>query len=334
MKVLVTGATGMVGNNLVRLLLDAGHQCNVLIRPPQKRRELDGLDINVFAGDLADDTLIESAMEDADAVVHAAAMIHFGWTKMDASRQVNVEITRRIAEASIRAGVRLIHVSSVDVLAPGQKDQPATELNLDPAKVACAYVVTKREADQMLLEKAEQGLDVVIVHPGLMFGGWDWKPSSGEMITSIAEQFVPFTPRGGIATCDVLDVCRGLIKAIEKGRSGERYILAGHNVTYLELWQKIAELLGRRKPLCRLGPAINWGVGLFGDLFYKLRGNEGAVNSAALKLGSLYNYYDSAKAVEELDYEISPLEPALERAIGFLVSQKMLDEKFKRTNES
>lgn len=325
---MVTGATGLVGNNLVRMLLEQGHQCQVLIRPPENRRELAGLDVEVFAGDLHDVDLLNSAAAGVDVIVHTAAMIHLGWTKLDESRQINVQATAKIAEIAARNKIRMIHLSSVDALAPGTKNKPATELDIFPAKPECAYVVSKREADKVLLAEFEQGLDVIIVHPGLMFGAWDWKPSSGEMITSIARQFVPFSPRGGISTLDVLDSCRGIISAIESGKAGQRYILAGHNITYHELWCQIATLLNRRKPLCRLGPAIGWGVGACSDLFNKIRGQEGPINSASIKLGSLYNYYDSTKAQSELNYVISPLEPALKRAIAFFVEQKMLDDKF------
>ena len=100
-------------------------------------------------------------------------------------------------------------------------------------------------------------------------------------------------------------------------------------MTYQELWCRIAKLLNRKAPLSRLGPALNWGVGMFSDVFNKIRGREGQISSASMKLGSLLHYYDSSKAAEELDYKISPLELALTRAINFLAEHGMIADKFK-----
>ncbi len=324
MKYLITGATGLLGNNLARTLVELGHQVRVLIRPPEDRKELRDLDVEIFTGELNDPQSIESALSGMDVVVHAAAMIHFGWTRLDESRNVNVVPTELIANAARAMGVRLIHISSVDALAAGKKDEPATENDVDPAKVACAYVLTKREADQVVLQEVDKGLDAVLIYPGLMFGSFDWKPSSGQMITAIATKWIPLGPRGGISAVDVLDVCRGIVAATTKGQPGERYILCGHNMTYVELWKRMAQLLDRPGPLKRMSPVVAWGAGFFGDLATKFKRKEGEVNSAGIKLSSLYHYYSSDKAKSQLGYSISELEPALQRAIEFFREQSMI----------
>ena len=318
MKYLITGATGLLGNNLVRYLISQGHQVGVLLRPPLARVELDGLNIELIESSLDQSDRIRVALENVDVVVHVAALIHIGRTRFEESRKVNVESTRLIASLANELGVKMIHISTVDALAAGTKNKPATELDIEPLKVECAYVVSKREADAALFAEVKKGLHGVAIHPGLMFGAWDWKPSSGQMILALAKRFVPFGPRGGISAVDVEDVVKGIMAASIKGKSGERYLMTGHNLPYIELWRIIAKLLDRPGPWMRIGPANAWGAGKIGDLMSAIRGREGEVNSASIQLSNLYHYYDSAKAIEELDYSISELEPCLLRAIEFL----------------
>jgi dihydroflavonol-4-reductase len=327
MQVLITGATGLLGNNLARMLLDQGEKVRVLVRPPVERRELDGLDLEKIEGDIGDSDAIHTALENVDLVVHAAAMINIGWSKLEESRRINVEGTRRVATLARQKNIRMIHVSAVNALAAGRKNYSANESDTEPCIVSCAYIVSKREADAVVLENVAQGLNASIVYPSLIFGSWDWKPSSGQMILPIANGFVPFSPRGGISTADVADVCRGILLAAEKGKSGERYILAGHNITYLDLWRRIAKSLRRRGPICKLGPIVNWSVGHVADLINRFKENEGVINSAGMRLSNHFNYYNSDKAIEQLGYRISPLEPALDRAVDFLARQKLIDNR-------
>ena len=311
LRILLTGATGFLGNNLLRILLEDGHQVTVTYRQQSDPRPFLGLDVEKVAADLNDSATLKSAVAKAELVIHSAAMIQIGWTKLEQARQVNVEATRQLAQAARLQGIRMIYVSTVDALATGKLDQPATELDIEPSKPEFTYVVSKREAELAFAEQVAAGLDGVIVSPGFMVGPWDWKPSSGQMMLAIAKQFTPLAPSGGCSVVDVRDVACGIVSAIEHGKTGESYILGGENVTYLDLWKRMAAVVGSKPPVGKLPGLINWTAGRVGDMVGKLTGNEPTVNSAATTMGSLLHWYSSQKASQELGYQIGEVDVAL-----------------------
>jgi dihydroflavonol-4-reductase len=308
--VLVTGATGLLGNNIVRLLLERDAAVRVLARETSDPRTLEGLDVERIAGDVRDEAAVRRAVEGADVVIHSAARVHIGRRDMELQREINVEGTRHVARAAREAGARLVHVSTVDVFGGGRRNQPADEETVPPAKAPCTYVATKREADQVVLALAGEGLDAVIVHPGFMLGPWDWKPSSGRMLLEVARRFTPIAPPGGSSVTDVRDVARGVLLAAEKAVSGRRYILAGENMTYFEQWKFFTQLGGSRPPLLRTGPLLPWIGGLYGDARAAITGAESDVNSGSTAMSRQFNFYSSHRAEEELGYHFRPAREA------------------------
>jgi dihydroflavonol-4-reductase len=318
MRVLVTGATGLVGNNVVRLLLEHGHTVRVLTRSTSDPRPLEGLPLEQVQGDVRDASSLLRAVQGVEYVVHSAAHVQVGWSGLDVQRAINVEGTRQVAEAARSAGARMVHVSSVDALglAPGGEaaDETTPRTGDGPSKTPCPYVVTKRESEVALREVIARGLDAVIVNPGFMIGPWDWKPSSGKMLLGVASQFAVLAPTGGCSLCDVRDVAAGILSALARGRCGENYILAGYNLSYLELWRLFARISHSRAPWMRMGPLQRIAAGRVGDLLSKLRGRELDVNSAAIAMSSLHHYYCSAKAERELGYHNRPAEETVQDA--------------------
>ena len=314
MRILITGATGLLGNNLVRALLKQGHHVVATMRHSSNRAALDGLEVEPVHVDLNQTSDVSEILDGIDVVIHAAAMIQIGWTKLDACRRVNVEATANIAAAARRKNIRMIYVSTVDALGATTKNEIGNETKLDPPKPACSYVVTKREAETAVILEVAKGLDAVIVNPGFMVGPYDWKPSSGEMMLLIANNFIFFVPAGGCSVVDVRDVVDGIISAIEHGRTGERYILGGENMTYFELWTLMARIMNRGGPKRALRNWLAYTVGKVGDLATKLVGRELQVNSAAVQLGQMHHYYSSDKAKTELGYQIGSIEDALRDA--------------------
>ena len=293
------------------MLLEDGHWVTVTNRHTSDHRPLDGLKAETLQIDLNESAAVSHAVKDVDLVIHAAAIIHLGWTREAESRRFNVGSTRLLAQAARRQNIRMIHVSTVDALAPSGKANLYNETNLEPSKSACSYVVTKREAELAFLNEVDSGLNGFIVNPGFMVGPWDWKPSSGQMMLAIAKGAGLFAPRGGCTVADVRDVVCGIISAIENGRPGERYILGGENLTYRELWSQMAEVVGKRPPINLLPEWINWTAGRTGDLFGKISGKEPIINSANTSMGSLFHWYSSEKARRELGYKNSPLKDGL-----------------------
>ena len=310
----ITGATGLVGNNLARHLLAAGHEVRVAVRPTSDLKSLADLNVDILEGDLSDPSLIAQLLRDSAGLFHCAAVIWLGYSRLEESRAVNVELTRHLATGCRNHAVKMVQVSTVDALAAGKRNQPATEVDINPAKPASAYVISKREAEQVVLKECQAGLNATIVNLGFVVGPYDWKPSSGEMMLAVARQFVPLVPGGGFCVANVHDVVRGMESAMLRGKSGERYILGGENMRYLDLFRRMATIVNRKPPIAGMRPVAAKLIGWGGDLIGKIVGRELQVNSAAIQMGQVYNYYDSAKAERELGYERSDVNEALREA--------------------
>lgn len=310
MKYLVTGATGLLGNNIVRELLARGHEVRVLARSTSDPRPLEGLDVERTEGDVRDASAVSRACKGVNAVIHSAGHVHIGWTQLDLHRQINVEGTRNVAAAARQAAAKLVHISSVNALGLGEVASPASEETALPGIVECPYVITKREAEQVVLEEIKKGLWAVLVNPSFMLGPWDWKPSSGKMLLALS-RFVPSAPLGAASFCDVRDVAEGVIAAAAKGVSGRRYILSGHNLRYWDAWRQMARSAGQPGPFLPMGPLFRGIIGFLLDSYTRLTGREGDGNSAAIAMGYQQHCFSSQRAEQELNYRIRPFEDTI-----------------------
>lgn len=314
MLILVTGATGLLGNNVVRLLLERGVRVRTLVREASDRRPLEGLSVERAIGDVRDADAVRAACDGIDTVVHCAAHVHIGRTGLELQQAVNVGGTRCVAEAALAAGCGMVHVSTIDALGLGSRRAPADEQTPRGRAVLCPYVVTKRAAEQQVLQSVTRGLHAVIVNPGCMLGPWDWKPSSGRMLLEVARGRAFVAPRGVNCFCDVRDVAAGVLAAAERGQPGRRYILGGHSLTYMEAWKVFARITGVRPPVIQVGPVVLAIGGVLGDWKTRWTGREGDVNSASVAMSRLPKYYTSARAEEELGYRIRSLEEMTQAA--------------------
>ena len=312
--IFVTGGTGLLGNCIVRELCERDMAVRVLYRHSSSRRPFDGLPVDIVEGDLNQQQVLDAAIAGCTAVIHCAAMIHIGWQRFDKSRQVNVEGTRSIVDACLRHKCRLIHISTVDTLPTARAQaQPIDESGEGGVpNVPCAYVVSKTEAEQLVREACSQrGLDAVILNPGFMLGPYDWKPSSGRMFLQVVKASAIAAPWGGCSLCDARHVAKACVDAIELGESGQSYILAGENISYLELWKRMLRIADRPKHVFRLRKRITW-IGAAIDCFHRwLPFPEGDVNGATIGMGILNHYYDSSKAHRALGYNPQVSDAAL-----------------------
>lgn len=306
MKYLVTGATGLIGNNVVRHLLAAGESVRVFTRSAVRSESLTSLPIEVVQGDIRDAARVQAAVEGMDCVIHAAAHVQVGWTQSELHRQINVEGTRLIAEAALRNSARLVHISTVNTLGIGLLDRPANEETGLPGLVPCHYVTSKINAERMVQQTIARGLDAVIIHPGFCLGPWDWKPSSGRMLLAVNRGTV-IAPSGAFNVCDVRDVCAGVAAAAKLAPAGRRYILGGHNLTYLDAWQVFARVGGHAGPRFRIGPITRWLGSMGSDVWTYCTGGEAEINSATIGIGAQQTCFSSERAVRELGYRIRPL---------------------------
>ncbi len=319
---LVTGATGLVGNNVVRLLVDRGVPVRVLSRPgsPQADRAFAGLPVERVEAPLDDEAALDRAVAGTSVVVHSAAVVHIGWKRLDEMRAVNVEGARRVAAAARRAGARMVHVSAIDALGRNADGRLTDEETPPGGWVECSYVITKREAEAAVQAEIDRGLDAVIVNPVYMLGPWDWKPSSGRMLLEVATGLGLLAPGGSNDFVDVRDVAAGILAAIDRGRTGRRYILGGHRRTYLEAWRTFARAAGVWPPLGTVPRPLVRLIGRGGDLWGAIIGREPDVNSAAVEMSLLHHVSSCRRAEEELGYTYRPLEETVAEAWDWFVA--------------
>lgn len=321
MLTLVTGATGLVGNNAVRLLLDRGEAVRVLARQHADSRPLAGLDVEKAFGDVRDAAAMEQACLGVDRVIHAAGMVHIGWTGLAQQRSVNVDGARNVARGARLAGARLVHVSSVDTLEWGSRESPGDERASALVRIRCPYFLTKLAGEEAVAEEMDLGLDAVIVHPAYMLGPWDWKPSSGKMLLEVGRGRAVLAPPGGNDFCDVRDVVRGILLAAERGESGRRYILGGEPLSYFQAWRLFAQVTGASPPIGIAGKWMLRTAGMAGNLWAKVSGREPDVNSAATAVSSLPHHFTSARAEQELGYRSRPASEAAEAAWNWFLER-------------
>ncbi|HUP78175.1 MAG TPA: NAD-dependent epimerase/dehydratase family protein [Pirellula sp.] len=324
MRVLITGANGLLGNNIARLAQNRGMEIASLSRSDQNNRAFEGLNIEVFPTELRDRLSVSRVFETHfDVVIHCAAHIHIGWKFMDKGMQVNREGTRYLLDEAGRRDIKFIHVSTVNTLAVGAKDTISDEETDGDGQIPCTYVVTKKAAEKLAVEAASTGQDVVIVHPGFMLGPWDWKPSSGRMIQAL-QGFAPLAPSGGCTVCDPRDVAEAILNSIERGVPGRHYILGGENMTYLELWRRICAVLGKRGPFTSMRAPGRLIANAIGDTISRFMTNELDINSAAIGMASQFHWYSSRRAITDLGYKPRSASESIQDAVNWLRQNNLL----------
>ncbi len=309
MKALVTGATGFVGAAIAHALVRAGWQVRVLARPRSDRRNLAMLAADVCEGDLADPASLARAVAGCDALFHAAADYRLGAPDPESLYRTNVEGTRNMLGAAREAGVgRVVYTSSVATIGIPADGTPGDERT--PAALADMighYKRSKFLAEEVALKFARSGLCVVIVNPSTPIGPGDVKPTpTGQIVLDAARGRMPAYVDTGLNVVHVEDVALGHVLAFERGRSGERYILGGEDMTLRQILAQIAELTGRAPPRIRLPFAAVLGIAYAAEGVAKLTGRSGRVTLEGVRMSRKRMYFSSEKAVRELGYRWRP----------------------------
>jgi dihydroflavonol-4-reductase len=326
---LVTGGTGLIGANLVRLLQRERRSVRLLVRKDSKISLFDDRsNLQFVVGDITDLDSITAASVGVENVYHLAAKVKITRRMTEGIWRTNVIGTENVIRAAqVNRVNRLIYCSTVDALGLPEGPEAATEQtpwNWDRLGVENAYARSKYEAHQRVLAAARQGLDAVLVCPAFVFGEYDSHPSSGRLIQAIAQRRLPGYPSGGNNFVDVRDVTQGMLSAAELGRAGEAYILGGSNLTYREIFSIIAAIVHVPSPRFPLPYPIAMMAGWFGELYERISGRDAGINLAAVQVSYLRHYYDSSKAIRQLGMPQSPIEAAIERAAAWLREQNML----------
>ncbi len=320
MTVLVTGATGFVGAAVLRVLLDAGQAVRALVRAGSDRRNLEGLDVEPVEGELGDAASLGRAVAGCDALYHVAADYRLWVPEPATIYRANVEGTRALMRAAAEAGVaRIVYTSSVAVLglhadgAPADETVPAT---LDD--MIGHYKRSKFLAEQAVAEMAAEGLPVVIVNPSTPIGPRDVKPTpTGRMVVEAAAGRMPAFVDTGLNLVHVDDVAAGHLLAFEHGRTGERYVLGGENLTLREILGEIATITGRPPPRVRLPHGLVMPLAHAAEIWARLTGVEPFATVDGIRMARKHMFFSADKAKRELGFSPRPAAEALRDAVDW-----------------
>ncbi len=312
MRIGVTGAAGMVGANLVRRLLEDGHEIRGLVYGD--RRALDGLDIEQVECDVRDYDALRNGLEGCDRVYHLAAVITSADRSDPLAEDINTNGPRNVAKACMELGVeRLLHCSSIHALRPNDDRSIVDEnrpLSLHPE--AFPYDRSKATGHTIVLDAVKEGLNAVIVHPTAVIGPFDYGLSStaGGLVDFVNGK-VPAMPNGGFDFVDARDVVNGMVAAMENGRTGENYLLGGRYYDMTELCTILADVVGCNPPRFTIPIWVMRAIAAVLRLKPQRPGEVAIVTR--FTVDSIINYREVSheKAAKELGYTARPIEETL-----------------------
>lgn len=318
MRVVVTGATGHIGNVLVRDLIKKGYEVTSLALNEKDGEILKGLDTKIVYGDVRQIETLVKAFEGADMVFHLAGIIEIGSGNKKKVHEVNVNGSKNVVAACKMAHVkRLVYTSSVHAIP--EKEGVITETKeFSPKLVKGTYAKSKAEATNYILNSNSDDLEVIITQPSGVIGPYEYiKSNMGQLIIDCANGSMKATLKGGYNFVDVRDVSNGIILAAEKGRPGECYILAGHSISIQDLMVIIEKLTGKKAPKFVIARWFAYITGIFSEVFYKIVHEKPLFTSYAVYTTGTNHNFSIEKAKKELGYSVRNIEETIKDTIDW-----------------
>jgi dihydroflavonol-4-reductase len=330
MLAFVTGATGFLGSHVARVLAEDGADLRLLVRSTSDLRNLDGLKADRVTGDLRDPALIQRALAGCEVLFHVAADYRL-WVRDPAEMyRSNVEGTRSVLEAARKQGVRrVIYTSSVatmgfnsirrnaaDHVAVGVADEDSP---VSLAEMIGHYKRSKFMAEQVAFEAAKSGVDVVVVNPSTPIGERDIKPTpTGRIVVDFLKRKFPAYVETGLNLVDATECARGHVRALEKGRRGERYILGGENLTLKQILDRLGTITGLKSPTVKLPYCFAFATAVVDEMVTgRILGREPRATIDAVRMGRKMMFVSSAKAERELGWRATSVDGALRRSVNW-----------------
>ncbi|HXM19783.1 MAG TPA: hopanoid-associated sugar epimerase [Terriglobales bacterium] len=318
MLAFVTGATGFVGSHVARVLAEQGADLRLLIRSSSDPRNIQGLNADRVVGDLRDPASVEKAMVGCEVVFHVAADYRLWVREPEQMYRANVEGTRAILAAARKNGVRrVVYTSSVATMGFTSNGRPADEDSpVSLGNMIGHYKRSKFMAEEVALEAGRSGMDVVVVNPSTPVGEQDIKPTpTGRIVVDFLKKKFPAYVDTGLNLVDVTECARGHVAALEKGRSGERYILGGENLTLKQILDKLAAITGLPSPKVRVPYVLALAAGVVDEVVTgRILGREPRATIDAVRMGRKKMFVSCSKAERELGWKTVPVDNALRRA--------------------
>ncbi len=320
MKVLVTGANGLLGVNLIRELVKSGVDVKGFVRPTANLTVLEDVPCEIHRGSILSFEDIHDALQDCDAVIHAASTTSVLPREFEFYRKVNVDSTKNVVNAVLRQGnKRMVYVSTAHAFGPGSKENPGTELSpFTLGRYKSGYIDSKYMAQQYVLQHvATHQLDAVVVNPNFMIGPYDAKPSSGKIILLGLRRGVQWCPPGGKNFVHVCDVAKGIYCALKVGRKGQCYLLGGENLTYHDFFSQLNLITCRKRKLVVLPKWTVHAAGAIAGTLGRLSHKSLPFNKTNAHLLTLDNYYSNEKARIEFNLQTTPVSQAMKEALAW-----------------
>jgi len=324
MRFFVTGATGFLGSHVARVLAAQGAELRLLVRTSSDLRNIADLNAERVTGDLREPASYSKALAGCDAVFHVAADYRLWVRDPDEMYRSNVEGTRGLLDAARKQGVRrVVYTSSVATMGFGSNGRGG-HLADEESPVALAdmighYKRSKFMAEQVAFEAARGGQDVVIVNPTTPVGERDVKPTpTGRIVLDFLKRKFPAYVETGLNLVDATECARGHIQALENGKSGQRYILGGENLTLKQILDRLAEITGLKSPTVKLPYVFAFATGVVDEMVTgRLLRREPRATIDAVRMGRKMMFVTSAKAERELGWRMVPVDGALRRSVDW-----------------
>ena len=319
MLVFLTGATGFVGSHVARALAAQGADLRLLIRSSSDLRNIQELQAERVIGDLRDATSLKKAVSGCDVVFHVAADYRLWVRDPEQMYRSNVEGTKAILEAARENKVRrVVYTSSVATMGFQSNGHLADESSpVSLANMIGPYKRSKFMAEEIALDAGRSGMDVVVVNPTTPVGERDIKPTpTGRIVVDFLKKKFPAYVDTGLNLVDVAECARGHVAALEKGKSGERYILGGENLSLKQILDKLAAITGLPSPSIKVPYVVALATGVVDQVFTGyIRNREPRATIDAVRMGRKKMFVSSGKAERDLGWKTVPVDNALRRAV-------------------
>lgn len=321
-KVLVTGANGFLGNNIVRNLLKNNYSVYALVRPKSDALILKNLDCKIVRCSLGNETEMDELFAKCDFVIHCASKTDQNDTDFDAYRKANITSTKIVAYLCKKHKTeRLIFISSANCFTNGSKENPGNENSgfMEFLKNS-NYAYSKFLAQKLVLKEVKKNnLKAIILAPTFILGAYDTKPSSGALTNYILTNKILFYPKGGKSFVDVNAITLAVVNALHKGSVGDSYLLSGFNMSYKEYFQRVAELSNQKKIILPI-PAVLVNLFSLCYIFFPFK----KILLLKTNLIALFqeNYFDNSKAKIELDMPDTKIDDSIANTIEWLKNGK------------
>jgi dihydroflavonol-4-reductase len=322
MRLFVTGATGFVGAHVAHLAAQQGMELRVLARTTSNLSNLPRY-AEVVTGDLCEPAAFASALKGCDALIHVAADYRLWVPKPDEMYQANVEGTRDLLRLARDADVpRVVYTSSVATMGFHGDAIVDEQTPVSEATMIGHYKRSKWLAEQVAIEAARAGQQVIILNPTTPIGSLDTKPTpTGRIIVDFLNKNFPAYVDTGLNLVDVEEVARMHLVALERGTPGERYILGGENLTLKQILDRLAAITGLPSPTMKVPHAVAMAFAFFDEnITGKLRGKEPRATVEAVRMGKKMMFASSAKAKRELGLRVASVEVALRSACTWFIA--------------